>query len=417
MSSAIHNLASLNALFKPVFADKVNWLIPEYEELVKTVPFVGNNQKNGGMYNQPVILGRDHGVTFLGENDNILNLEEPVVPPTANAQIRGSALTMRTYLTLTAMARAAKGPRAFVDATRYAVESLTKSFASVQEQIHWHGRSGLGYGSVTTGGLTITIDAAEFAEAIWVGAIGMPVELRDGPAGAPGSTLKATAEVVSVNMSTRVITLSNIGGATTGQYNIVRKGSYGVESYGLMKILANTGSLFNIDAATYDMWKANQYVVGGALNFANVSEAIALAQGRGLQGSIKGYVHPLAFRTLLPDYVALKSSGVFQSRTLNESESKNLAHGTKTIQFYVNSVEVDILATNYMKRGQAAFVNMGDLLRVGSTAPTFSLPGLPEGEYFQLRQDQNAVQLRMFSDEALFCAKPANTILFSSIVV
>jgi hypothetical protein len=265
--------------------------------------------------------------------------------------------------------------------------------------------------------LTITIDAAEFAEAIWVGAIGMPVELRDGPAGAPGSTLKATAEVVSVNMSTRVITLSNIGGATTGQYNIVRKGSYGVESYGLMKILANTGSLFNIDAATYDMWKANQYVVGGALNFANVSEAIALAQGRGLQGSIKGYVHPLAFRTLLPDYVALKSSGVFQSRTLNESESKNLAHGTKTIQFYVNSVEVDILATNYMKRGQAAFVNMGDLLRVGSTAPTFSLPGLPEGEYFQLRQDQNAVQLRMFSDEALFCAKPANTILFSSIVV
>ena len=415
MSSAIHNLASLNALFKPVFADKVAWLIPEHEELVKTVPFVGNNQKNGGMYNQPVILGRDHGVTFLGENDNILNLEEPVVPPTANAQIRGSALTMRTYLTLTAMARAAKGPRAFVDATRYAVESLTKSFASVQEQIHWHGRSGLGYGTCTQSTKTIVIDAAEFAEAIWVGAIGMPVELRDGSAGSPGSTIAMTTEIVSVNMSTRAIVLA--AAPANGSYNIVRKGSYGVESYGLMKMLANTGSLFNIDAATYDMWRANQYAVGGALNFANVSEAIALAQGRGLQGNIKGYVHPLAFRTLLPDYVALKSSGVFQSRTVNESEAKNLAHGTKTIQFYINSVEVDILATNYMKRGQAAFVNMGDLLRVGSTAPTFSLPGLPEGEYFQLRQDQNAVQLRMFSDEALFCAKPANTIFFSGIVV
>ena len=325
-------------------------------------------------------------------------------------------MTMRTYLSLTAISRAAKGPRAFVDATRYAVEGLTKGFASIQEQVHWHGRRGLGYGTCVQATKIITIDAAEFAEALWVGAIGMQVELRTGPAGAPSAVLSATAEVTAVNMATREITLSVA--PANGSYNIVRKGSYGVESYGLMSMLANTGSLFGIDAAAYDGWRANQYAVGGALSFANISEAIALAQGRGLAGSIRGYVHPLVFRSLLPDYVALKTTGVPQSRVLNESESKNLAHGSKSVQFYVNSVETDIVASNYCKRGYAAFVNLDSLLRVGSTAPTFNLPGISgSGEdYFVLKQDKNACEIRMFSDEALFWDQPASSIYFSGIV-
>lgn len=355
----------------------------------------------------------------MGESDSILNLEEPAVRQSTVAQIRGSAMTMRTYLSLTAISRAAKGPRAFIDATRYAVEGLTKGFASIQEQVHWHGRRGLGFGAVTTATKILTVDAAEFAEAIWVGAIGMQVEIRDGTAGAPGSNVLATAEVTKVNMATREITLSTTGTAVNAtSYNIVRKGSYGVESYGLMSMLANTGSLFGIDAAAYDGWRANQYAVGGALSFSNISEAIALAQGRGLNGSIRGYVHPLVFRSLLPDYVALKTTGVPQSRILNEGESKNLAHGTKSIQFYVNSVETDIVATNYCKRGYAAFVNIEDLLRVGSTPMTFNLPGVTGADenYFVLKQDKNAVELRAYSDEALFFSTPINFLYFSGIV-
>jgi hypothetical protein len=394
-------------------------LVPSHEEILKNVSFVSNNQKNGGSYYQPVLLNREHGVTFLGESDSIINLEEPAVRQSTAAQIKGSAMTMRTYLSLTAISRAAKGPRAFVDATRYAVEGLTKGFASIQEQVHWHGRRGLGFGAVTTATKIFTVDAAEFAEAIWVGAIGMQVEVRNGTAGAPGATVLATAEITAVNMATREITLSTVGSAVNAtSYNIVRKGSYGVESYGLMSMLANTGSLFGIDAAAYDGWRANQYAVGGALSFANISEAIALAQGRGLSGSIRGYVHPLVFRSLLPDYVALKTTGVPQSRILNESESKNLAHGTKSVQFYVNSVETDIVASNYCKRGYAAFVNLDSLLRVGSTPITFNLPGIAgSGEdYFVLKQDKNACELRAFSDESLFWDHPASSIYFSGIV-
>ena len=161
--------------------------------------------------------------------------------------------------------------------------------------------------------------------------------------------------------------------------------------------------MFGIDASAYDGWRANQYAVNGALSFANISEAIALAQGRGLSGSIKGYVHPLVFRSLLPDYVALRTTGVAQSRTLDKGETENLAHGTKSIQFYVNSVETDIIATNYCKRGYAAFVNTEDLLRVGSTPMTFNLPGV-EGSsenYFTLKQDKNAICLNAKCAQAL----------------
>lgn len=418
--AVISNLSSLNALFKTVYSDKVVDLVPSREEILKNVSFISSDKKNGGSFYQPVLLNREHGVTFLGENDTILNLEEPAVRQSTAATVKGSAMTMRTYLSLTAISRAAKSPRAFIDATRYAVEGLTKGFASVQEQVHWHGRRGLGFGAVTTATKILTVDAAEFAEAIWVGAIGMQVEIRNGTAGAPGATVLATTEITAVNMSTREITVASTGTAVNAtSYNIVRKGSYGVESYGLMSMLANTGSLFGIDAAAYDGWRANQYAVGGALSFATVSEAIALAQGRGLDGSIRGYVHPLVFRSLLPDYIALKSgNGTQQTRTMNESESKSLAHGTKSVQFYVNSVETDIVATTYCKRGYAAFVNLDGLIRIGSTPMTFNLPGLASGEneYFRLKEDKNACEVRVYADEALFWDSPSNSIYFSGIV-
>lgn len=415
-ASSIQTLQTLNSLFKTVYADKVVDLIPEFEVLMKSISFVSNSQKNGGFYTQPVIVGKEHGVTFLGSDESVLQLEDPIVRPSASAQIKASAIVLRSMLSYTAASRCVKGDRAFVDGTRFMVEGLVKSFSCVQESVHWYG--GMGYGSFTAtttdlGNKQITIDNSEFAEALWVGSNGMPVQIYNA-----GGSLVAEGEVVTVDMSTRKITLTSVGTMTNGTaYTIYRRGSKDQESLGMHKILANTGSLFGIDGATYDQWKANQYAVNGACGFGAVSEAIAFAQGRGLQGKLNGYINPLAFRAMISDYNTLKEgAGSFKSRSFT-TDSGDLVHGAKSIKFYVNSVEVDFEASNYVKRGYGFLTNLESFLRVGSQSPSFNLPGMAEGETFLHRPNSAAYELRMYSDEGLLCVKPADNILLTGIQV
>jgi hypothetical protein len=411
------DLVSLNALTKQVYADKVADLIPDYEPLLTDVPFVASDKQNGGEYNQPVLLSNDFGFTYLGSYDNQINLEEPVIRQSANAKVLGSALMGRTYITQVAASRIkGNSKRAFVDATKYAVESLVKSTSSVVETSYWYGGSGLATGQFASAGdLTnkiFTITAAEFAEALWMGALGRPIEIRT------GGTIIATAKVTKIDMENRQITVDTAGSAAhSTTYSVWAKGSYGMECNGVYKILSNTGSLFGIDAAQYDLWKANQVNVAGNLTFSAVALAVANATARGVRGKLKGYVHPLAFQTMIPDYVALKEAGIMKSRTFNQAdEIQNLVHGTKTIKFYVNSVEVEFLASNYVKRGYAFLLSSDEWLRIGSSPITFDMPGMPEtGEYWRLMESKASVELRIWSDSAIFTAKPATNILLTGI--
>lgn len=416
MASSL-DLQGLNALTKQVYADKVADLIPENEVILTDIPFISSDKQNGGEYNQPVLLSNDFGFTYLGSNDSHINLEEPVVRLSANAKVLGSALMGRTYITQLAASRIkANDKKSFVNATKYAVESLVKSTANVVETTYWYGGMGLASGQFASAGdLTsklFTISAAEFAEALWVGALNRPIEIRN------GATVIATAKVTNIDMANRQITVDTAGTAASATtYSLWAKGSYGLECSGIHKILSNTGSLFNIDASSYDLWKANQVAINGNLTFAGVADAVAKGMGRGVNGSLKGYLHPLAFQTMIPDYVALRESGVFKSRSINSAnDAQNLVHGTKTIKFYVNSVEVEFLASNYVKRGYAYLMKLDEWMRIGSSPITFDMPGMPQsGEYWKLMENKASVELRIWSDSAVFTAKPNTNIILTGI--
>lgn len=416
MSSSL-NLVTLNALTKQVYADKLVDLVPEYEVLLSDIPFVRSDKQNGGEYNQPVLLSNDFGFTYLGSDDTVINLEEPVIRQSAVAKVKGSGLLGRTYITQMSASRIqGNNTKSFVSATKHAVEGLVKSTASTVETSFWYGGMGLASGQFSSAGnLTnkiFTIDASEFAEALWIGALGRPVEIRN------GATVLANATISSVDIDNRTITLSTAGSASaTTTYTVWAKGSYGMEGLGVHKILSNTGEIFGINASSFDIWRANQTAINGSLTFAGVSNAVAKAMGRGVRGQLKGYVHPLAFQTMLPDYVALRESGIMKGRVLNsQSETQNLVHGTKTIKFYVNSVEIDFLASNYVKRGYAYLLDNTDWLRIGSSPITFDMPGLQnKGEYWRLLENKAVVELRIFSDQALFSSRPSANILLTGI--
>jgi hypothetical protein len=428
MSVSTQTVQSLNSFFKEQYADKVENLIPEQEMLLKSIPFISADKQAGSDFVTPVILSRSHGVTFHGQNDNQLKLAEPIGSIIDQARIRSSAMTMRQFLSYTAAARAEKGNKAFVDATSYVVESLTESFSAIIEQTHWYGGQGLS--SVDSAGSTNTINgvtytftagvdatnnaikllASDYAEAIFCGGEGMLIDAFN------GSLKVATTDVQKVFITEGILVLGSTAGIAAG-YKIFRKGAKNLESLGLQYILQNQGNLFNIDASVRPLWASNLYNVSGNMSFEKVAEAVARAYGRGLNNALTLYVNPLTFSAMLPDFNTVKDTGSdFKSRLFTDAASaKTLQHGVNAIKFYVNSIEVSVVATSYCKQGVAFGVDESSFTRIGSTPMTFKLPGSSDGVYFRDLDEYAALELRSFADEALFCNKPARSIYFYGI--
>ena len=57
----------------------------------------------------------------------------------------------------------------------------------------------------------------------------------------------------------------------------------------------------------------------------------------------------------------------------------------------------------FVKEGYAYIVPPKELERIGSTEVTFQMPGVEEGRFFRLLNDENGYELRLYTDQSLFC--------------
>jgi hypothetical protein len=57
MAGPNNNLVTLNGLFKEVYADKLENLIPDGVKLLNMISFVSRQHQEGSLYHQPVVLG------------------------------------------------------------------------------------------------------------------------------------------------------------------------------------------------------------------------------------------------------------------------------------------------------------------------------------------------------------------------
>ena len=67
--AAVNTLSTLDALFKQVYPEDFSLLIPEYEDIMSSIEFMkAGGGSTTGDFVQPVVLSRDHGITFLGDD-------------------------------------------------------------------------------------------------------------------------------------------------------------------------------------------------------------------------------------------------------------------------------------------------------------------------------------------------------------
>lgn len=404
MASANTFSDSLNAMFKETYGDKLENLIPDGVKLLNKIDFMSKDKQPGNLYHQPVVLGLEHGVTFASSDDDAFNLNAPVAGTIKDAQVRGNPIVLRSVLGYVSASRAAQGGKqSFENATKFLVANMIRSISKKLEIELLYGQ--MGYASVSSvSGNVITITTAEWAPGIWAGAEGMPIEIRD----SAGTTIRGECTVSSVDLENKTVTVNAIPAGVTGTDVIWHKGAYGNEFAGIHKILSNSGTLFNISASTYNLWKGNSYSAGGAdLSLAKVEKAIAKAVEKGLEGDVLLLVNPLTWANLLSEAVT--------KRSFDSSYSKEEGvQGHKSLKFYGQNGMIEIEPSTYIKQGYAFILQLDDFMRIGSTDVTFKRPG-KEGEFFRELENSAGYELRCYSDQALFCQAPGKQVVISSI--
>ena len=405
-STPDNTVGNLNGLFKEVYADKLKELIPDGVKLLNMIKFMSKDKQPGNLYHQPVVLGLEHGITFASSEDDAFALLPAIAGAIKDAQVRGSPAVLRSILGYTAASRAAQGgAQAFMDATKFVVGNMLRSMVKKIEIEMLYGQ--VGYATAAAfNGTSMTIDTAEWAPGIWAGSENMPIEVRNT---ATPSIVYGTASVASVNMDTRVVTLTSPINTSGQAVTIWHKGAYGNEFVGIHKVLTSTGVLFNIDTSTYNLFKGNEYdAQNGALSFAKLNQSIARAVAKGMEGKVTALVNPLAWANMLNDQAALRKYDGSYSR-------KKLDNGSESLVFFSQNGEIEISPSIYVKEGYAYVLYMDDWARVGSSDVTFQRPGA-DGRFFRDLENASGYELRCYTDQAVFCASPGKNVLIKNIV-
>lgn len=405
-STPNNTVGNLNGFFKEVYADKLGELIPDGVILLKDIKFNGKDKSPGNLYHQPVILGLEHGVTFASPEDDGFNLNAPIASQIKDAQVRGCPAVLRSLLGYSAASRAQGSQAAFMDVTKYIVSNMLRSMSKKLEIELLYGQ--MGYATVnasTSAATTFVVTLAEWAPGIWAGAEGMPIEIRD----ATGATSRGEYTVAAVDMDTRTVTL-NAAATLTATDVVWHKGAYGNEFAGVHKILSQTtGTLFNINVASFGIFRGNSYAAGGAaLSQSKMGLALARAVEKGLDSKVTAMVNPKAWTNMMNDQAALRK---FDS----SYKSAQATNGMEKLEFHSQNGVIEIRPSIYIKEGYAFLLDMAQWLRVGSQEISFKMPGSGD-DYVLHRPDAAGYEMRLFTDQALFCQKPGTSVVITGIV-
>lgn len=400
-----------NGLFKIAYADALQDLVPEQNIIMRQVPFKGAAKLLGDTYNQPVILRREQGFTYAGQNAGAFNLNPAVSLKTQPAVVPGWQLLERSAIDYESFYKA-DNKNAFRNAVDLVMENAMESFNYRLETGMLYGQSASGIGSyavaptnVNATTATITIAATAWAVGIWAEAEGASIDvfttgevLVNTVGGLTVSAVNTVAKTVTVTGAAADITA--LDGTTAGYIRF--HGASGNEAVGIDKIMTNTGSLFGIDASVYNLWKSN-VVTAVPQTLAGILSAVAVAQGRGLNEDAEVLVSPSKWAALLTEQAALR---MYDSSYSNAK----VDNGSKSITFFSQNGKLTVYSHTYVKDGEGFLLPFSRVTRIGSTDTTFNIPGTDGGKVFRQMDSQAGFEFRLYSNQAILIETPARCV-------
>lgn len=359
-----------------------------------------------------VTLQKEQGFTYApssGVNSGVQTLNAAVAGYIGQAQVEGFAIYLRSRLSYDAAAKASRaGKKAFAQAYGAVLKNMKESHQYRLELSLLYGRDGLGTVDTNAGGGVLTITAATWATGIW--ASGMKGAILEAFTTVAASATQHNGDLTisSISVSAKSITVTGTSAAVAPGDILYFKGARTTTGFnecaGLYRILTNTGTLFNIDAASYELWKSQSYAVGGNLSLTAIMNAAALGMSFGLKKAVL-LTAPEKFAQLATDEAALR-------RYIQDvSETKR---GVKGISFMLGSVDVEILPHPLVKQGTPMMLPEDSVHRVGAVDVTMSMPGSSEPMQVHVT-DSTALEIRSMSDQGIYLECPAQAVLLTGV--
>lgn len=414
--------AQLTGLYKEIYGDKIEDLLPDTAILQSMIGFSQRN-RIGNHYNQPVVVRRENGATYAAADAGAFTLNAARSMITQNAQIQGSQIVMRATMGYDTAARAVAREAAFMSAFKLQMGNLYESTAMRLEIAMLYGRSGLATTASSTNVNSTTTDivisAATWASGIWSGFEDAVINFYDNGVLVVGSGGTGEFTITRVDPDTRTIRVTGVANDITDldaailsdptQVKIYFNTAFGNEMHGLDAILTNTGSLFGIDAAVYNLWRGNTYAVNGNLTVNKIMQGLVRPISRGLNEGVQILVNPGAWQTIANDLTALRRFD--SSYRAREGEA-----GYDSLKFHAQGIEVELVSHICVKQGDAFAFPKDRFVRIGATDTTFVTPGTNEEMFVQL-SDRAGFDYRTYTDQAILCTTPARTLKYTGITI
>jgi hypothetical protein len=406
----IHSFTdTLNDLAKEVYADKVKDLVPSATKLVQMVKFQEAGQKLGKEYVHPVLLTLENGFTYGGPDGDAFELKDAATSQVKSARVKGHEMVLRSAMSIKSIT--ATDANSFEKSTKFIIGNMLKSMYHRLEIQLMYGQAGLGIikADAASGSDLLSIKDAEWASAIWNGAEGAMIDIKR------GASLIATVKVKSISQKNKTIkTVNPLPAAILTDDVVSFEGASLSEFKGLHAIASTAGDLFGIDNNVYDLFKANEVEVGtssvpAVLTFEKIQEGVAVAMEKGFgEEAMTVIVNPKSWKNLLTEQAA--------KRSYDSSHSKvQVEQGSQYIEFYSQNGMIKIVPSTFCKEGYAYAICEKDMMRIGSIDVSFKDPMTGEDKYFRHLEDRHGVEIRSYTDQALFTPRPSSIVLFKYI--
>jgi hypothetical protein len=395
-----------SALHKTVYGDGVPELQPDFAIVQKDVKFSQANLL-GDYFEQAVRLSLPGGFTRAAGDGTagVFTLNGATAGTQKKAKVYGYQTVLQDQIAYEDLSKAAKaGAQAYKAATALFWEGMQLSMRKMLEIMCLYGNVGIGKVSAyTSGDPSITIGAADWAPQIWAGLEGAQIDVMSGST----NTVRGTVSIVSVDIDNKKITLSaTVSGAAANDI-VYFKGGYGAEMSGLQAILSNSGSLFNISAATYTNWKAAQHTVSGAFSFQALKKGLGKGVAKGLMYPINVYTSLGAFDDLCGD--------IHQLREVDKSEVRRIELGQDEVAYRYGGVAASIKPHPMVKEGHALGLVPQFAKRVGSCDVGFGMPGRSDEKVWFDLEGKAGIEGRMYTHQGIFSEMPGVCVYWSSI--
>lgn len=378
MSDTVTSVSKLNGWFKDLHG-KFQDNIPEAAKLEGMIGPLVKAQKVGRNFLFPVELSLPQGVTYAAAGDGAFAFEDTVPGEMKEATIDGSQLVVSDILDYESAAKATEeGQGAYGDAGERLIKRMRKAGHKRIEMSMWYGQTWLAQiSSCTTSGSTrvCVIKTAEWATGLWTGMKNMKVDVYTTSALSSKVGTGVTLVVDSVDVANRTLTLSGTDYASVlADHYIVPRNSVGKDMAGVGKIVTNTGSLFGISAATYELWAGNTFSAQSqAFSLKKLQDAISDAVGKGLDEKATCFVSNRTWANLCTDQAAL--------RKYDASYGEKAKNGFRSLEMVSQNGTLEIVPHTIIKEGEAWILPVDRFMKIGAQDFSFDVPGRKE-QYF-----------------------------------